>query len=104
MKKDHTYYTYILSNPARTTLYIGVTKNLSRRLKEHFENRGNVKYFSGRYYCYELVYYEIYQYVNDAIAREKQLKKWNRSKKNTLIKSTNPKLLSLNPEFIHVEE
>ena len=99
MKKDHTYYVYIIANPSRSVIYIGMTNSLTRRLQEHKDNRGTKKSFAGRNYCYELVYYEVYQYVNEAIAREKELKKWSRAKKDKLIKSQNPRLLTLNREF-----
>ena len=99
MKKDHTYYVYIIANPSRSVIYIGMTNSLTRRLQEHKNNRGTKKSFAGRNYCYELLYYEVYQYVNEAIAREKELKKWSRAKKDALIKSQNPRLLTLNREF-----
>ena len=99
MAKDHTYYVYIVSSPNRSTIYLGMTNNLTRRLQEHKANRGNKSSFAGRYNCYELVYYEIHQYVNNAIAREKELKKWSRKKKNALIESMNPEFDSLNIRF-----
>jgi len=97
--RDYTFYVYILTNPSRTTLYIGFTANLTRRLEEHATNRGKWKTFAGRYYCYDLVYYEIFQYVNNAIAREKQLKRWSRKKKMKLIEKYNPQLKRLNANF-----
>ncbi len=97
--RDYTFYVYIISNSNRTVSYIGFTENLTRRLSEHIENKKTKKKFAGRYNCGDLVYYEVYQYVNDAIAREKQLKKWSRKKKDDLIKKSNPKLLSLNEQF-----
>jgi putative endonuclease len=81
---------YIVTNPERTVLYIGVTNNLDSRLAEHFFNKGNVKTFAGKFYCYNLVYFEEFQYINDAIAREKELKGWSRAKKEGLIKTKNP--------------
>ena len=99
MPRDHTYYVYIVANPNRSTIYIGITNDLNRRLQEHKSNRGTKKSFAGRYYCYELVYYEVHQYVNNAIAREKELKKWSRAKKNALIESFNPSWDSLNIRF-----
>jgi putative endonuclease len=83
-------------NPKKTTLYIGVTNKLSRRLQEHYDNRGNPNYFAGRYHCYNLVYYEEFKYVLDAIAREKQLKNWSRKKKDWLIEMKNPRWEILN--------
>ena len=99
MRKHHCYYTYILSNPGRTCFYIGVTNSLIRRLQEHKSNRGKRKTWAGRYYCYELVYYEVHKYILNAIAREKQLKRWSHKKKIELIKNQNPKLQSLNENF-----
>ena len=54
--------------------------------------RGTDESFAGKYYCYELIYYEEYKYILDAIAREKELKKWLREKKIELVKRTNPKM------------
>lgn len=94
----YNYYTYITTNPRKTALYIGITNNLSRRLSEHFENAGQPETFAGRYYCYNLVYYELTSDVNVAIAREKEIKKWSRSKKNDLIATLNPEWRFLNNE------
>ncbi len=96
---NYNYYVYIITNPANTAIYIGVTNNLSRRLLEHYNNRGKWKTFAGRYYCYKLVYFEHFTCINEAIAREKELKKWRRSKKNQLIETDNPKWLNLNGNF-----
>ncbi|MCB0835470.1 MAG: GIY-YIG nuclease family protein [Bacteroidetes bacterium] len=89
-KIAHNYYVYFTTNPGRTTLYIGVTNNLPKRLREHFEQCGSSRTFAGKYYCYNLIYYEWFQDVNAAIAREKQLKGWSRDKKNALIGKINP--------------
>lgn len=95
--KHHNYYVYILTNYQRTTLYIGVTNNLRVRLSEHQENaRCNAKSFTGRYRCTYLVYYEYYQWIQDAIDREKQLKRWSRAKKEYLITEFNPGWTFLN--------
>ncbi|PAU94881.1 endonuclease [Aliifodinibius salipaludis] len=95
------FYTYITTNPGRTTLYIGITKELSERLKEHYENRGDPETFAGRYYCYKLIYYETYRTAQKAIEREKELKKWRRDKKEILINNVNPgwKFLNYNDDF-----
>ena len=87
---QHNYFTYITTNPIRTVLYIGVTNDLQVRLTQHYWNRGNKKTFAGRYYCYNLILHERYQYVNDAITPEKELKKWSRMKKKRLIEVDNP--------------
>ena len=96
--KQHNYFVYILTNPAKTVLYIGVTNDIGRRLYEHFENRGNPKSFAGRYHCYNLVYYERFQFIDHAIEREKELKDWNRKRKEELISSINPDWNFLNDE------
>ena len=86
----HPYYVYIVTNPERTVLYTGVTNNLWQRLTEHWMNRGNSKTFAGKYYCYNLIYFEDFQYIYNAIAREKEIKGWRREKKLQLIETRNP--------------
>ncbi|ALD22269.1 GIY-YIG nuclease family protein [Hymenobacter sp. DG25A] len=83
------YYTYITTNPARSVLYIGITNNLRDRLAQHYENRGQPQTFAGRYFCYHLIYFEEYTDSQTAIAREKELKGWTRTKKNALIATQN---------------
>jgi len=95
--KQYLFFIYIVTNPERTVLYTGVTNNLEPRLAEHYFNRGNPKTFAGKFYCYNLIYFEEFQYINDAIAREKELKGWRRSKKEALIKTKNPDWTFLNP-------
>jgi putative endonuclease len=70
------------------TLYIGMTNDLLRRVNEH--KQGEIKGFTKKYSCNKLVYYENYDYVYDAIEREKEIKKWRREKKQNLIKTINP--------------
>ena len=77
-------------------LYIGVTNDLSRRLYEHKENKGTTKSFTGKYYCYNLIYYERFSHIDHAIEREKEIKKWRREKKEALIATTNPGWIFLN--------
>ena len=79
-------------------MYVGVTNDLSRRLSEHFENKGNKNTFAGKYYCYNLVYYEHFSNINHAIEREKEIKKWRREKKNLLIATLNPEWKFLNDD------
>lgn len=81
-----TYYVYIMASISGT-LYIGMTNDLRRRAYEH--RNGLVQGFTQKYQCHKLVYFEQYQNVNDAIAREKQLKSWRRSKKEYLINKFN---------------
>ncbi len=96
MIRQHHYYVYIVTNPERTVLYTGVSNNLERRLIEHWMNRGDSKTFTGKYYCYNLIFYEEYQYINSAIAREKEIKGWRRQKKMDLIRTMNPDWTFLN--------
>ncbi len=81
------YFVYIVASTS-WTLYIWVTNNLERRISEH--KLWMVKWFSQRYWCNRLVYYEETNDVILAIGREKQLKNWNRLKKENLIKTINP--------------
>ena len=90
------YFVYITSNPNRTTYYIGVTNDLPRRLTEHYQNSGKCQTFAGKYYWYNLIYFERHTSPEHGISREKQLKGWSRSKKEALIKSQNPQLKFLN--------
>ncbi len=62
------------TNPGKTVLYTGVTNNLKRRISEHFNNRGNKKTFAGKYYCYNLIYFEQYPIIIHAIQREKEIR------------------------------
>ncbi len=91
------FYVYIISNNFRNVLYIGVTRNLERRLYEHKNKL--IDGFSKKYNLNVLLFYETTEYALDAIAREKQLKKWNRDKKFVLIKSVNPKLRDLSEDW-----
>ena len=88
MLKTHFYYVYMLTNKANTVIYIGVTNDVRRRIWEH--KQGIYKGFTQNYACNKLVYYEDYQQIQDAIAREKQLKAGSRQNKIDLINSTNP--------------
>jgi len=96
----HSYYVYIITNKYRSTYYIGMTNNLKVRLEQHKENIivGN-KTFASKYNLEFLVYYEKYTWVQEAIAREKELKKWRREKKLNLIKEFNPAFEFLNFHF-----
>jgi putative endonuclease len=97
--KYHNYFVYILTNKAKTVLYIGVTNNLERRLYEHETNSGNKFKFTSKYNCVYLIYYEHFSNINQAIARETELKKWRREKKNNLIASMNSEWRFLNEEI-----
>ncbi|MDD5399898.1 MAG: GIY-YIG nuclease family protein [Sulfurimonas sp.] len=92
-----TGYTYILSNKSKT-LYIGVTSNLIKRIYEHKNNQTDG--FTSKYNIKDLVYYEIFDTIENAIIREKQLKAGNRAKKITLIESLNPTWKDLYNELL----
>ena len=94
-----TYYVYILASVTNVTLYIGVTSNLVRRVYEH-KNHLDPEGFTAKYNVHKLVYYEATTYVKVALEREKQLKKWRRSKKNFLIETVNPTWSDLYPELL----
>ncbi len=79
---------YIVTNKNNTVLYVGVTSNLKQRILDH-KNKKYKNAFSARYNCNKLVYYEHFPYLVEAIAREKQLKAGNRSKKLELINNMN---------------
>ncbi len=96
MMKLHIYYVYLLTNKNKTVLYVGVTNNLARRLQEHIS--GLNKGFTYKYNCHYLVYFEKYNYILDAINREKEIKGWRREKKDMLINSFNPEWKFLNPK------
>jgi putative endonuclease len=81
------YYVYILANKKNGTLYVGVTSDLIRRVFEH--KSGFVEGFTKKYQVHNLMYYEVTESVESAIAREKQLKKWHRDWKIRLIEKEN---------------
>ncbi len=82
------YYVYILTNEKNTVMYMGVTNDIRRRVYEH--KTGVYEGFTKKYQVHKLVYVESCHDVKDAIAREKQLKKWSRQKKNELVEKVNP--------------
>lgn len=75
------------------TLYIGVTNNLERRVLEHKRKLNDG--FTTKYACTRLLYYERFDFIDEAIKREKQLKRWRREKKELLIASMNPEWIDL---------
>ncbi|MBL4642268.1 MAG: GIY-YIG nuclease family protein [Flavobacteriaceae bacterium] len=97
MKNVHQYYVYILVSKIRGTLYIGITNDLQRRVYEH--KKGSKKGFTFKYGVHMLVYFETFQNVEEAILREKRLKKWNRSWKIELIEKENVKWLDLSSDW-----
>ncbi|MBE6445156.1 MAG: GIY-YIG nuclease family protein [Alphaproteobacteria bacterium] len=91
------YYVYIMSNQSNSVLYIGVTNDLIRRVYEHKNKL--IDGFTKRYNLNKLVYFECVENVNVAIAREKQLKGWRRSKKDALIRQINSQLEDLSEQI-----
>ncbi len=87
MDREKRYYVYIMASKSRV-LYIGMTGFLLSRILQH--KSGGVEGFTRRYNITRLVYYEEFKYVNNAISRETQLKKWSRAKKVALIEQNNP--------------
>lgn len=86
-----------MSSNNRSALYIGVTNNLARRVFEHKQRV--IDGFTKKYNCVNLVYFEETPSIEDAIIREKQLKKWGRSKKDTLVNHLNPKWQDLSLDW-----
>ena len=77
-----------MSNPNHTVIYIGVTSDLTKRVYEHKSKK--YQGFTSKYNCTQLVYYEEFSRIEDAIVREKQLKAGNRKRKEALIQENNP--------------
>ena len=86
--KLHLYYVYILTTRSNTVLYTGVTNDLKRRVFEH--KSGFNEGFTKKYYVHKLIYFEMFDFVEFAIAREKQIKGYSREKKIKLIETMNP--------------
>jgi putative endonuclease len=87
MREDKRYYVYIMASRS-LTLYTGVTGDIYHRALQH--RAGEIEGFTKKYHINRLVYYETFKYVNNALAREKQIKAWTRSKRLALIKTMNP--------------
>jgi putative endonuclease len=94
-RREYQFWVYILSNRSHI-LYVGVTNNLRKRVYQHRKQTPDS--FTARYKITRLVYFESYQYINDAIAREKDLKHSTRAQKIALIESTNPTWEELLPD------
>ena len=97
MAKEHRYFVYLLTNWNDKVMYVGMTNNLPRRLYEH-QNK-LVRGFTEKYNVHKLVYFEETGDVNAAIAREKEIKKWRREKKNALVHTANPSWRDLSEDF-----
>ena len=93
---EQRYYVYIMASRSRT-LYIGLTSVLATRVHQHKDDLHEG--FSKQYQCHRLVYFECYEDVQRAIAREKQMKRWSRAKKLFLIERDNPAWYDLSEEW-----
>jgi putative endonuclease len=89
---------YIMTNKGNTTLYIGVTSDLKSRVWEH-KNKVYPNSFTSRYNLFKLVYFENFTTIEEAIGREKQLKRWHREWKYNLIKEANPEMIDLSENW-----
>ena len=91
-------YVYFMTNKYNTVLYIGVTKNLEKRVWEH-KNGIDKKSFTYKHNCHKLVYFEAFGNIRYAIEREKQLKNWEREWKNELVVKDNPEWLDISIQW-----
>ncbi|RJO61859.1 GIY-YIG nuclease family protein [candidate division WS5 bacterium] len=96
MRKEYNFYVYIIASDSGT-LYTGITNDLERRNHEHKNNL--IEGFCKKYKCHKLIYFEETNNVEEAIKREKQIKNWNRKKKENLIKIKNPTWRDLSDDF-----
>jgi putative endonuclease len=94
---EHSYYVYILASRKNGTLYVGVMNDLARRVGEHKSDL--VAGFTKRYHVHRLVYYEKYEFIYDAMQREKRIKEWKRTWKVELIEGTNLEWKDLTEEW-----
>ena len=92
------YYVYMMANRPYGTIYIGVTNDIVRRVLQHKNAKAGS--FTGRYELARLVYYEVFDWVHDAIEREKQLKSGSRRRKTGLIRAFNPTWRDLFDEIV----
>ena len=97
MTTSYNFYVYMRCNRWRTTLYVGVTDDLRRRVAER--QSGAVPGFTKKYNVSQLVYFEPYQDIRFAIAREKEIKRWRREKKVALVEGMNPEWRELSESF-----
>ncbi len=97
MQGGKDYFVYVLASKRNGTLYTGITSNLRKRIGEH--KNGAIEGFTKKYSVHILVHYEHYSDVNTALAREKQIKKWNRAWKLELIEKENPTWRDLSEDF-----
>jgi putative endonuclease len=92
---ERRYFVYIMASSSLSTMYVGVTNDIGRRVFEHRNGMGSE--FAKKYRVSRLVYVEEFENPTDAIAREKQLKGWKRVRKNELVRAANPEWADLVP-------
>jgi putative endonuclease len=97
MYRSRSYYVYLLTNWNNRVIYVGVTNDLERRVYEHKNKL--IQGFTAKYNVNKLVYFEETSDVESAIAREKEIKKWRREKKNLLVNRVNPEWKDLGQDF-----
>jgi len=97
LKREHKYYTYILTHERNHIFYVGVTNNIKRRISEH--RKGTYGTHVGRYNIKKLVYFEEHQWIQEAIKREKIIKKWKRQWKINIITEQNPDWVDLSLDW-----
>ncbi len=90
-------YVYIITNKRRTVLYIGSSSNIKQRMFDH--KNGTYPGFSKKYNCCDLLYYEFFADISDAVKRERQMKSWKRAWKLELIQKENPYMIDLSNEW-----
>ena len=95
--QEHNYFVYMISNKNNNVLYIGVTNNLERRMYEHKNKL--IDGFSKKYNCNKLVWFKHTECIEEAILKEKQMKKWIRKFKENVINEMNPKWKDLSLDF-----
>ena len=93
--REYHFFVYILTSYNGNAMYIGFTNDLVRRVYEH--KSGMIEGFTKQYRVHKLVYFERFEDVRAALEREKQLKKWSRTKKNWLVETTNPEWKEILP-------
>jgi putative endonuclease len=90
-------YVYVVTNKAKSVLYIGVTSNLSARITQHRSGEGSA--FTKRYNCIYLIYYRFFDTIVEAIENDKKMKRWNRAWKDKRITEFNPQWTDLYNEI-----
>ena len=90
-----------MGSSSRRALYTGVTTHLNKRVYEHKNDL--VDGFTRKYKCHRLVYFETFEHISDAIAREKEIKGWRREKKNALVELINPEWKDLSKDWFQMK-